>query len=71
MNLDVDDQKQPSQERIAHDLHPALVVRSAAIRTDDGEWVGENRRGFLEGDPVLAPSRAAPSHEHAASVAVT
>jgi hypothetical protein len=54
LNLDVDDEKKSSEQRVAHDLHPVLVVCTASVFSDLRERVGKDGRGFFEGYPMLA-----------------
>ena len=50
----MDDEEESSEERIAHDLHPVLVVCSASVFSDLRQRVGKDGRGFFEGYPMLA-----------------
>ncbi len=48
LDLNMNDKKKSPEERITHDLHPVLVMRSAPVSPDLRQWIGEDGRGFLE-----------------------
>ena len=57
LDLEVNDEEQPSEKRVAHDLHAALIVVPGFVLAKLRERIREDGDGLLEGDAVLAPVR--------------